>query len=57
MTTLYIKPLTFDCKKNEITLGIENIEWKKQIAIYYLHLEGSFSQRSKSFIVITFYIG
>jgi len=32
MTSLYISPLTFNCKKNEIALNLKTIEWKKQIA-------------------------
>ena len=32
MTSLYINPLTFNCKKNEIALDKNTIEWKKQIA-------------------------
>jgi len=32
MTSLYIYPLTFNCKKNEIVLEKNSIEWKKQIA-------------------------
>ena len=32
MTSLYISPLTFNCKKNEIALNPKTIEWKKQIA-------------------------
>ena len=32
MTSLYINPLTFNCKKNEIILEKKSIEWKKQIA-------------------------
>ena len=32
MTSLYINPLIFNCKKNEISLDKNTIEWKKQIA-------------------------
>ena len=32
MTSLYIHPLTFNCKNNEISLEKKSIEWKKQIA-------------------------
>ena len=32
MLSLYVNPLIFNCKKNEITLGKDTIEWKKQVA-------------------------
>ena len=32
MLSLYVKPLTFDNKKNEILYSNYNIEWKKQVA-------------------------
>ena len=32
MLSLYVRPLTFDNKKNEILYSQYNIEWKKQVA-------------------------
>lgn len=32
MLSLYVSPLKFDNKKNEIKIGDEKIEWKKQVA-------------------------
>jgi DNA-directed RNA polymerase subunit M/transcription elongation factor TFIIS len=32
MLSLYVRPLTFDNKKNEILFSQHNIEWKKQVA-------------------------